>query len=524
MEKRGISSPAAASAIGRAQWLALLAALLGWLFDGMEMGVFSLVGRKALQDLLPRAMAAQPTPDQLEKLVGNWFGIILACFLVGAATGGVLFGWLGDRIGRVRAMTFSVLTYAVFTGLCGLAQSAPQLGFLRFIASLGMGGEWSLGVALVMEAWPNRSRAFMAGLIGAAGNVGYMLVGFISLGLIAWVQQITAWLTHIGISPQWVTALTQYQAWRLVMVVGAFPAILTFLIRIFVPESKRWEQERRNGATAHWATADLIAVFVGALGPGLIIFLWSNPNYGAPLRVAGTVAGLLIACAGFLFPVGRYLQRMTVARPQDPPDWRATLRRMLLAAGLSGVALLGTWGSMQWAPSWAGKLATDPALHAKEYTQIWAAIGAIAGTVGAALLGDWLGRRWTYCLLCLGSIASLLWLYQGQREYNSQFLAATCLAGVFSASFYGWLPLYLPELFRTQVRATGQGFGFNFGRILAAIGTLQTGALFAPKIELFGATYAGGYPFACSVMTAIYVVGLILIWFGPETRRQPLPD
>ncbi len=104
------------------------------------------------------------------------FGIIIAVFLIGAATGGVLFGWLGDRIGRVRAMSLSVLVYALFTGLCGFVETPVQLGILRFIASLGMGGEWALGVALVMEVWPNRSRALMAGLIGAAANAGYLLV------------------------------------------------------------------------------------------------------------------------------------------------------------------------------------------------------------------------------------------------------------------------------------------------------------------------------------------------------------
>src|SRR5262249_9554302 len=141
--------------------------------DGMEMGIFSMVGRPAVQDLLS---------TREERAVGLWFGVIMACFLVGAATGGVLFGWLGDRVGRVRAMTLSILTYSLFTGMGGFAAAAWQLGALRFIAALGMGGEWSLGVALVMEVWPNRSRAFMAGLIGAAANVGYMLVGFIGLG------------------------------------------------------------------------------------------------------------------------------------------------------------------------------------------------------------------------------------------------------------------------------------------------------------------------------------------------------
>src|SRR6185503_331986 len=142
----------------------------------------------------------------------------------GAATGGVLFGWLGDRIGRVRAMTLSVLVYAVFTGLCGFAAEAWQIGALRFIAALGMGGEWSLGVALVMEVWPNRSRTFMAGLIGAAANVGYLLVGFVGIGLAAILSQMEGWLLGIGVPSDWAASLVAYKGWRLLMLLGAAPA------------------------------------------------------------------------------------------------------------------------------------------------------------------------------------------------------------------------------------------------------------------------------------------------------------
>src|SRR5690242_3686296 len=149
------------------KWMALLAALLGWLFDGLEMGLFPLVQRPALAELLPS--------DQ----VVLWQGVITAFFLIGAATGGVLFGWLGDRVGRVRAMMLSVLTYALVSALCGFASSAWEIGIYRFVAALGMGGEWSLGVALLCELWPNRSRAYLAGLIGAAANVGYMLIGVV---------------------------------------------------------------------------------------------------------------------------------------------------------------------------------------------------------------------------------------------------------------------------------------------------------------------------------------------------------
>lgn len=175
----------------RGAWMALIAALLGWMFDGAEMGLFSMVGNAAVADLLEPVGKA----DQ----AGRWFGIIIATFLMGAATGGVVFGWLGDRIGRVRAMSFSVAVYALFTGFCGFATNVEQLAVLRFIASLGMGGEWALGVALVMEVWPNRSRAFMAGLIGAAANVGYLLVGLVGLVLdLLLKDQVPAWLGSRG--------------------------------------------------------------------------------------------------------------------------------------------------------------------------------------------------------------------------------------------------------------------------------------------------------------------------------------
>src|SRR5947209_8331111 len=182
----------------RGQWLTLAAALLGWMFDGLEMGLFPLVAGPALADLLG-------TTDTTE--VGRWVAIITAGFLVGAATGGVLFGWLGDRIGRVRAMMLSILTYAVFTGACGLATDAWQIGVLRFIAALGMGGEWSLGVALVMEIWPNRSRALLAGLIGAAANFGYMFIAVLGLGLGRVLGPLGHGLRTIGLPQPWVDSL-----------------------------------------------------------------------------------------------------------------------------------------------------------------------------------------------------------------------------------------------------------------------------------------------------------------------------
>ncbi|MFM9011223.1 MAG: MFS transporter, partial [Planctomycetota bacterium] len=136
-------------------------------------------------------------------------------------------------------------------------------------------------------------------------------------------------------------------------------------------------------------------------------------------------------------------------------------------------------------------------------------IGAVIGTVIAALVADRFGRRITYAVLCVASTAALVWLYQAHAAFDSRFLFAVGVVGAVTASFYGWFPLYLPELFPTSVRATSQGFAYNFGRVLAAVGTLQT----APLMALFG----GSFPQAGTILSAIYLLGLLVIWRAPRT-------
>src|SRR4029077_14140754 len=145
-------APTNSAAQRQGAWMALAAAFLGWMFDGMEMSIFPLVARPALIQM----QQAHGILD--EGYVQNWFGIITALFLLGAACGGFVFGWLGDRGGRVKAMTWSILCYSIFTGSCYYAKQPWQLGSMRFVAALGMGGEWALGVALVMETWPEARR------------------------------------------------------------------------------------------------------------------------------------------------------------------------------------------------------------------------------------------------------------------------------------------------------------------------------------------------------------------------------
>lgn len=404
----------------RDQWMVLIAAFLGWMFDGLEQGVFPLVARPALQDLLR---------VENDKDIGLWMGYITALFLVGAAGGGLIFGWLGDRVGRVRAMIFSVLAYSLFTGCSYFAQRAWQLGLFRFLAALGMGGEWSLGVALVMECWPEKHRPLLAGAIGAASNMGFGLLGALGMAF-----QVTR------------------DSWRWVMLAGAAPALLTLFIARYVPESKRWRES------------------VGARN----------------------------------------------ASPFREVLWPPLLRRTALAVLFASIALVGTWGSVQWLPAWADQLTRGQVHNAKGLTQMLIALGAIIGCFIGPWVGGRVGRRPAYFILCLASLIFCACLFRAVHAYGPGFLLMCFLVGGGTAAFYGWLPLYLPELFPTRVRATGQGLCYNFGRILAAAGAIQMGRLLR--------AYEGSYAQAGATITLVYALGLVFIWLAPETKGKPLPQ
>lgn len=437
MQKGGLSVGVRKSSwVARGRWLALAAAFLGWMFDGFEMGIFSVVGRPALRDVLAARtdVAAPGGREASEAEVGQWFGRITATFLVGAALGGWAFGWLGDRLGRVRAMVLSVLAYSLFTALCGLARGPWELALLRFLAALGMGGEWALGVALVMECWPAGTRPVLGGLIGAASNVGFLLAP-----LPVVVMQALGVRAGQG-------------GWRWVLGACAFPALFTFFLRVFVPESEKWQDAVRA---------------TGRAGPFEIF----------------------------------------------KPGIRG---RTLLGALLGGIALGGTWGSVQWIAPWVSQATGSE--EAAGRAQMASALGAVVGSFLGSVIGVGVPRRWTYFVLSIGSLGlcQFLFRYFGTRSPGQPFfLPAVFLVGGFTAAFYGWLPLYLPELFPTRVRASGQGFAYNAGRLIAAAGALYTGGLMGR---------ATSYAQAGAVTSLVYVLGLAVIWFAPETRGKGLPE
>src|SRR5262249_28415842 len=153
--------------------------------------------------------------------------------------------------------------------------------------------------------------------------------------------------------------------------------------------------------------------------------------------------GLVVVIYGYLLPARGYLSRSGL----PPEAKRETLLRMLLAAGLSGVALLGTWAGLMWMYQWVGKLPGGDVPDAKPTLQIWSSLAAALGCMVAAVLGGKLGRRPVYAALCLLAMASMVGFYTLNTEYGYPFLLSAALLSAISAAFYGWLPLYLPELF-----------------------------------------------------------------------------
>jgi MFS family permease len=444
------------------QWIVLAASFLGWMFDGVEIGLFPVVVRPALQDLGMTEDAG----------IAWWNSVVVACFLLGAATGGVVFGWLGDKVGRIRSMVASILIYSLLTGACYFATHPWQLGLFRFIASMGMGGEWALAVALVMECWPERHRPWLAGAIGAAANFGFL---FIALVALRW---------HV--TPD---------SWRWIMLVAASPAFLALLVALLVPESQRWKE-----SVKHVVSRPIREIFAPGLRKTTLLAI----TFSA-IPLIGTWA----AVSGWIPTWVDQMTQLEKARSFLSQDQLASLEQALTPDARQKI-LKALLTPEQW------KEVSRATADKKAHVQVLISIGAIIGCFIAPVIGGIFGRRPVYFGLCLLSWVGCFYLFHYLKQYDLEFMAVAGFVGAVTAAFYGWLPLYLPELFPTRVRATGQGLSFNFGRIIAALGNLFMGQL----VELFGGDYAR----AMGAITMVYLLGLLLIWIAPETKGKPLPE
>jgi len=419
--------------VTRYQWLVLFVAWLGWVFDSMDATIYALVLHPALHDLL----RAQTGVGVSQEAIGWYGGIILSIFLIGWAIGGVVFGVLADRFGRTKTLVFTILVYAVFTGLAALSSNWWQLAIYRFLTALGIGGEWAAGAALVAEVWPESKRAKAAGILQSAWAAGFLLAAVVNL-------------------------LMREQGWRSIFVVGIAPAVVALFVRLWVKEPERWlktrELEQRSGSPRQQKLPQLF-----------------QPKL---------------------------------------------LRSTLTGSGLAFVAVFGLWGATNWTPTLVRSLPGLQGLDAValtshvSYATIMLNVGALVGYLSFGPLAERFGRRAAFALMCVGSLVMVPVTFLTPHSY-AQVMLLLPLLGFFNNGIFSGFPIYLPELYPTRIRATGAGFCFNVGRVLASAGPFLTG-FFVAALGSFGR--------AASAIALIYIVGLLILPFAPETKGKPLPE
>jgi MFS family permease len=246
------------------------------------------------------------------------------------------------------------------------------------------------------------------------------------------------------------------ESWRIHFLIGASPALITLLIRLFVPESEKWKKASEQATQTGQPASRIIEVF-------------------------------------------------------QPPYRRATIGGILLVS----VVLIGTWGAVQWIPLWVTELAGPANTRAKAYAMVLVSSGACVGTACAPILLARFTRRRGYQLLCLAAVLMSFWIFRTPATWGPLLWLKIFLLGCTATAFYGFFPLYLPELFPTKIRATGQGICYNTGRMVAVPFVLLSGEL---------VKWVGGYQQAAAVITLIYLAGLVFAFFAHETSGQTLAE
>ena len=252
------------------QWLVVFAAWLGWGFDVFDGLLFNFVAPNAVPTLLDVPIG---TPEA-RKVTLQWTGYLTALLLIGWAIGGVLFGKLADRIGRTKTLMLTMLLYGIGTALCALAPNIWMLAFFRLIASLGIGGEWAAGAAMVAETVPEKRRLEAGALLYTSAPIGLFLAGYVNY------QIAGVWMPD---SPE--------TSWRWVFACGLLPAGVALLVRIFVKEPERWKNIHEKVAPARLAELFtpkyLPSVISGFVTAVIALLAWWSCNAFIPVVSTG---------------------------------------------------------------------------------------------------------------------------------------------------------------------------------------------------------------------------------------------
>jgi len=496
-------------------WFVLIVAALGWMFDCLDQNLFTLARPAAMKELLmphyaewktdPTAAAAF---DMAQK---HWAGVVTSIFMVGWASGGLFFGMLGDRIGRSKTMLMTVLLYSGCTGLSALSTGVWDFAFYRFLTGLGVGGEFAVGVALVAEVMPNRARPYALTLLQALSAFGNISAALVNLGFGIAVEQ-----GHLGGSDQ-PTILNS--PWRLMFIVGALPALLAVVIRLWLKEPEKWEQVSHEGAVAKQL--------------GSYRELFRHPTWRKHALI-----GLALACSGVigLWAVGFFTPDLTTLVLRKEATVRVYDEQIAAAreAGQSQrieqlTELRSLLTSNQKVPPELAALRDEVEQPIRgrltqwqSYTFMMINVGAFFGMFSFGALAQRIGRRPTFAIgfiLAFISTAAVFWFLD---DFSDIFWMVPIM-GFCQLSLFAGYAMYFPELFPTHLRSTGTSFCYNVGRFVAAVGPLVHGQLNALAKDLFPGTSESMRP-AGVAMCVVFLIGLFVLPFAPETKDKPLPE
>lgn len=434
-------------------WFVFTVACLAWLFDCLDQQLFLLARNGAMKKLL--------APGMDVKLYGGYATTI---FVAGWATGGLIFGAVGDRFGRAKTLAFTVLLYSVCTGLSAFSKGWIDFALYRFVTGLGVGGVFGLSVALVADSLPEHARTGALGLLQALSAVGNITAGCVAIVL----GNLEGTTIEAGMS------------WKYMFLIGSLPAFLCVFILIRLKEPQKWVDARAAGKLTGAKFGSYVSLFGEAR--------WRRPALlGMCLCISGVVG---LWGIGFFSPelVGDVLER--------------SLKQDGIAADKISQAKT----------VWTG------------VNMIVQNLGAFCGMIAFTKAAQRWGRKPAFTVSFIAAFAATVGYFQlfnGKGDIWMSFVMGFCQLGLFAG-----FAIYLPELFPTRLRSTGTSFCYNVGRFIAAAGPFLQGQMtvwFAgvnPTPEAKLAAFRN----ACGWMSLVFLLGLIAVFFLRETKGQPLPE
>ncbi len=461
--------------ISRYQWLVLLIASLGWVFDIFEGQIFVASMRDAMPQLLGVDSADHPE-------VGIWSNYSFASFLLGGAFGGVLFGVMSDRIGRSRTLIFTILFYSIFTSLTALATEAWHMVILRFLVAMGVGGEWAVASAMVAEVMPQRSRSVMSSIFHASSVFGTLLaaaVGYFILSAKPWGDS----------------------TWKLGFLIGLLPALLTLWIRWKLHEPEKWKN------------AQQIAKKDGSQATGRLSEIF-RPEY-----IRGTIIGVTLATIGLVTFWGCHIYGKNALMRKAQVRALTIENISLVAPKKKGAESDEDYKKLR--ENWKTSRQSALEKHSKNIKQaemLSMTLNTIGGGLGLVLFGtisNRLGRRGAFVLYHAGAFIMALVMFKvliPQGASETTLAVALPIFGFLTLGMHAGYAVYFPELYPTRLRGSGTGFCFNMGRIGSAL-------------YLFIVAKIGWQPDQAALyMAPVFAVGIAIAWVAPETRDQELPE